>query len=208
MLTCNLTKLEVAFDQTRKIYPKLKPTDAALVASALSLMGRHAIALYDGEQYRWPEDYESLTSAMVPQIDMVQESIEPVKKSAKNAEEVEPVQLTVGLMPNLAAGESQLEGHDKLKALLSDILQEGVEFVYASGDIGWQWALDRANWTTITGQELQRKVKVKTSFTEGAIGIEMGTGTKKRASKAKAAVVAEVADVPEAVELPEVIEAE
>lgn len=187
MITCNLTKLESALEQTKKAYPKLKPTDAALVASALSLMGRHAVALYDGNQYLWPQDYETLTKAMVPAIEQVQESAEPVKKTAKSADEPEPAILTVGLAPNLAAGEAQLDGHNKLKALLSDMIQEGIEFTYSAPDIGWQWALDRANWTTITGQELPRKVKVKTAFTEGAVGIETGAGgAKKRASKAKA----------------------
>ncbi|HMS54929.1 MAG TPA: hypothetical protein PKA27_05975 [Fimbriimonadaceae bacterium] len=187
MITCNLTKLESALEQTRKAYPKLRPTDAALVASALSMMGRHAIALYDGQQYHWPEDYEALTAAMSKEVENINETVEAPKKSAKNAEEPEPVTLSVGLMPNLSAGERQLEGHDKLKALLSEAMTEGLEFNYQALDIGWQWALDRANWGTITGQDLARKIKVKATFTEGAVGIEAGTGTtKKRASRAKA----------------------
>ena len=44
MLTINLTKLETALEQVRKAYPKLQPTDAALLASALTLAGRHALA--------------------------------------------------------------------------------------------------------------------------------------------------------------------
>lgn len=168
----------------------MKPTDAALVASALVLTGRHALALYEGEQYSWTTDYEALTSALVRQIEMVDEQIEVPKKSAK--EEPEPVTITIGLMPNLAAGEKQLEGFDKLKAVLSDMLQEGVEFVYAPSDLGWQWALDRANWQTIAGRDINSRIKVKASFTEGAVGIETGSGTtKKRASKAKAAAAAE-----------------
>ena len=54
--------------------------------------------------------------------------------------------MTVGLMPNLSAGEKQLMGRKDLKALLSDALQDGVEFMYAPIDIGWQWALNRVNW--------------------------------------------------------------
>lgn len=190
MITCQLTKLEAALDQLRKSYPKLKPADAALVASALTLTGRHAVALYDGEQYTWPDDYDKLTHAMVGQLSMVQEGIEAAapKRVAKNAPEEEPIMVTVGLMPNLNAGEALLGDRDDLKTKLSDILQDGVEFVYANTDIGWQWALDRANWSTVAGAEMSRRIKIKAAFTEGAVGIEMGAaGPKKRASRAKAA---------------------
>jgi len=193
LITCHLTKMETALDQVRKSYPKLKPTDAALLTSALVLTGRHAMALYEGSQYTWPEDYEKLTSAMVAQLEMVNEGIETStpKKAAKGAAEEEPVVVTVGLMPNLSAGEKQLEGRDDLKTVLSDVIQGGVEYVYSSTDLGWQWALDRANWSTISGGELSRRIKIKASFTEGAIGIEMGTsGPKKRAGRSKAAPVA------------------
>jgi hypothetical protein len=193
LITCHLTKMETALDQIRKTYPKLKPTDAALLSSALVLTGRHAMALYEGAQYSWPEDYEKLTKAMVAQLEMVNEGIEATapKKTAKGAAEEEPVVVTVGLMPNLSAGEKQLEGREDLKTVLSEAIQQGVEFLYASTDLGWQWALDRANWSTISGGELSRRIKIKASFTEGAVGIEMGTaGPKKRASRAKAAVAA------------------
>lgn len=193
MITCHLTKLESALDQIKKAHPKLKPADAALIASSLSLTGRHAIAIYEGEQYKWPEENDGLTKAMVSQLLMVQEGIETTapKKTTKTAPEEEPVIVTVGLMPNLAAGERILGGRDDLKAKLSDILQEGVEFVYSGTDIGWQWALDRANWSTVADAELSRRIKIKASFTEGAVGIEMGAaGTKKKTTKAtKAAVV-------------------
>ncbi|MFN8220773.1 MAG: hypothetical protein U0S12_11670 [Fimbriimonadales bacterium] len=69
LITCNLTKLETALEATKKAYPKLKPTDAALVASALTLTGRHAIAIYDGTQYTWPEDYEKLTGAVARELE-------------------------------------------------------------------------------------------------------------------------------------------
>ena len=201
LITCHLTKLETALDQIKKSNPKMKPADAALIASALSLTGRHAIALYDGEQYKCPEEYDKLTKAMVSQMQMVQEGIETTtpKKTVKSVVEEEPVIVTVGLMPNLAAGERILEGRDELKAKLSDILQDGVEFVYSGIDILWQWALDRVNWSTISDMDMSRRIKIKASFTEGAVGVEMGAaGTKKKAtSKAKAAAAAAQAEVAE-----------
>lgn len=188
--------METALDQIRKTYPKLKATDAALLTSALVLTGRHALAIYDGEQFSWPEDYEKLTHAMVAQLDMVNSGIEPPKKTVKSPTDDEPVIVTVGLMPNLSAGEKALGKRDDLKTLLSEAIQNGVEFMYSSTDLGWQWALDRANWTTISGTEMSRRIKIKASFTEGAVGIEMGaTPVKKRGSK-KAAPVEEPA--PEA----------
>jgi hypothetical protein len=200
LITCQLTKLETALEQIRKAYPKLAPTDAAIVASALSLAGRHAIVLYDNEQYTWPEDYSKLTAAMSREMEQVQESIEPTVKKTKTTVEEEPITVSVGLMPNLSAGEKLMENHENLKAILSDALQKGVEFVYSPSDIMWQWALDRANWSTIAGKEISRRVRVKATFTEGAVGVEMGTGTtRKRATKAsKAAPEVEVdVDVPE-----------
>ena len=188
MITIQLTKLESALDQIRKTQPKLLAADAALIATALSVTGRHAISIYEAEQYVWPDDYERLTHAMIGQIEMVNEAIEnnTPKRVSKTAVEEEPVIVTVGLMPNLTAGEQVLADRDDLKVVLSDILQEGVEFVYASTDIGWQWALDRANWNTISGHDVSRRIKIKASFTEGAVGIEMGLGTpKKRPSRAK-----------------------
>jgi hypothetical protein len=196
LITCHLTKLETALDQIKKAHPKLKPADAALIASALSLTGRHAIAIYEGEHYKCPEEYDKLTKAMVAQLQMVQEGIDNTtpKKTAKTTTEEEPVIVTVGLMPNLAAGERILAGRDELKAKLSDILQEGVEFVYSGIDILWQWTLDRVNWSTVSESELSRRIKIKASFTEGAIGTEMGApGAKKKApTKASKAAAAEV----------------
>lgn len=185
MITIQLTKLESALDQIRKTQTKLAPADAALIATALSLTGRHAIAIYEGEQYVWPEDNERLTRAMVTQINMVNEAIEhnAPKRTSKTAVEEEPVSVSVGLMPNLTAGEQLLEGREDLKAVLSDLLQEGVEFAYNPTDIGWQWALDRANWNTISDGEVSRRIKIKASFTEGAVGIELGVGPKKRTTK-------------------------
>ncbi|HJP83488.1 MAG TPA: hypothetical protein VJ835_08280, partial [Fimbriimonadaceae bacterium] len=123
------------------------------------------------------------------------------KKTTKTAPEEEPVVVTVGLMPNLAAGERILEGRDELKAKLSDILSDGVEFVYSGIDILWQWALDRVNWNTVSDSELSRRIKIKASFTEGAVGVEMGAaGTKKKAPSKKAAAAAAAAEAVEAAE--------
>jgi hypothetical protein len=193
LITIQLTKLESALDTVRKTHTDLAPADAALIATSLSLTGRWAIALYESEQYVWPEGYEQLTRAMVGQIRQVNEAIESTapKRPSKTAVEEEPVNITVGLMPNLTAGEKILEGRDDLKAVLSDILQEGVEYAYSPTDIGWQWALDRANWNTISNGEISRRIKIKAGFTEGAVGIELGVGPKKRASRAKAVEVAD-----------------
>jgi hypothetical protein len=202
LITIQLTKLESALDQIRKTHTKLAPADAALIATSLTLTGRHALALYENEQYVWPDAYEQLTRAMVGQIRMVNEAIEhnAPKRTSKTAVEEEPVTVTVGLMPNLTAGEKLLEGREDLKVVLSDMLQEGVEYAYSPTDIMWQWALDRANWNTISGGEVSRRIKIKASFTEGAVGIEMGVGPKKRASRAKVAEIADVADIPEGAE--------
>lgn len=193
MITCHLTKLETVLDQVRKAYPKLKPSDAALVASGLSLAGRHARAIYDEQQFTWPGDYEKLCKAMVGQLDMIQQGLDAgTKKTTKATAEEEPVLVNVGLAPNVTAGESVLQDRSDLKALLGEVLAEGVEFVYAPSDIGWQWALDRANWSTVAGHEISRRVKVKVGFTEGAVGVELGAGgPKKRASKKAAEPVEE-----------------
>src|SRR5580692_10602904 len=124
MITCHLTKLETAFEQMRKSYPKLPPTDAALLASALTLTGRHALAIYDGTQYTWPDEYEDLTKAMVKELEQVNSGIEVQKKSKASVEE-EPITVNVGLAPNLSAGEKQLNERRDLKSLLSEALQEG-----------------------------------------------------------------------------------
>lgn len=187
MITCNLTKLETAVEQVRKAFPKLQPADAGRLASALVLTGRHAIALYDGNQYRWPEDCERLSKVLATQLEEAVKSAEPVKKAKTSAEE-EAVTLNVGLTPNFSAGEQRLEDRPDLKAALSDALQEGVEFVYSATDVGWQWALDRVNWSTVVGEDVVRRVRVKATFSEGAVGVEMGPTGKKKTSKAKATV--------------------
>lgn len=198
MISCQLTKLETALDQMKKQYPKLMPADAALLTAALSLTGRHALAVYEDKTYEWPKDIERLTMDMKPHVVQVQEALEAnvQKKSAKVAVEEEPVFLNVGLKPNYQAGEAILADREDLKTLLSDILAEGVEFSFSQNDIGWQWALDRVNWSTVVGQDLSRRIKARAAFTEGAVGIELGTAPKKRTSRK----VAEVAEEPELAE--------
>jgi hypothetical protein len=196
LIICNLTKLESAVDQIRKTHPKLLAADAALVASALSLTGRHAKAVYEGQYFIWPNDNEKLMVSMSGHLHSINavivESL-PKKITKNTILDDEPVVVNIGLAPNLAAGEDLLDTREDLKTLLSDILQAGVEFSYSSADIGWQWALDRANWNTISDGDLSRRIKIKALFTEGAVGSEQGTTTKKRtAKKADDVVVAAV----------------
>ncbi|HLO97635.1 MAG TPA: hypothetical protein VK171_03480 [Fimbriimonas sp.] len=190
MITCNLTKLESAVDQIRKTHPKLLAADAALVASALSVAGRHAKAVYEGQYFQWPADNQKLMESMSAHLHSVNEAIDEAtpKKMTKAAAaayalEEEPVTVNIGLAPNIPAGEEILKSRDDLKTLLSDVLAGGVEYVYGSQDIGWQWALDRANWNTISDGDLSRRIKIKANFTEGAVGVEQGANTKKRGGK-------------------------
>jgi hypothetical protein len=193
LIICNLTKLESAVDQIRKTHPKLLAADAALVASALSLTGRHAKAVYEGQYFIWPNDNEKLMVSMSGHLHSINavivESL-PKKITKNTILDDEPVVVNIGLAPNLAAGEELLNTREDLKTLLSDILQAGVEFSYSSADIGWQWALDRANWNTISDGDLSRRIKIKALFTEGAVGSEQGTTTKKRTAKKAEEVVA------------------
>ena len=190
MITIQLTKLESSFEQVRKSYPKLSPSDAALVATALVRTGRQAIAVYEGDHYSWPNDNEKLIQALTVEIKDLNSKIEPVKKSAKNHVEEEPIQASVGLIANYEAGESVLKTRNDLKTLLSDILKDGVEYSYTASDIGWQWALDRTNWKTAGSNEFSRRIRIKTAFTEGAVGVEIGlTPPKKKGRTAKVAEI-------------------
>lgn len=187
MITIHLTKLETALEQVRKSHPKLNPADQAMLANALVLAGRHAVALHEPKAYVWPDDYNEFTASLVGEVIQIQEQLDEGKKApkrvAKSAEAEEPIPLAIDLKPNYEAGESMLETRDDLKAVFSDALQEGVEYVYAGNDIGWQWALDRANWVTLSDEKITRKVKVKVRFAEGATGSELGGATKTKAKK-------------------------
>lgn len=187
MITIHLTKLETALEQVRKTHAKLNSADQAMLANALVLAGRHAIALHDSRSYVWPDEYNEFTGRLVGEVMQIQEQLDEGKKVpkrvTKSAEAEEPIPLTIDLKPNYEAGESMLESRDDLKAVFSDAMQEGVEYVYAGNDIGWQWALDRANWLTLSDESITRKVKVKVRFAEGATGSELGGTTKAKARK-------------------------
>lgn len=193
LIVCNLTKPETTLDQVKKAHPKLKPTDAALMATAIVLSGRFALVAYDEKPYRWPEDFDGLKGHLISHIRSIEDTLEvKVKKTAKTVVEEEAIEIKLGLSANFNAGEKILGEREDLKTLLSDLLTSGVEYHFSPTDIGWQWMLDRANWTTIGGQPLARKIKFKCQFADNSVGVEMtSTGARKRTSKAKAAPVAE-----------------
>lgn len=193
MIVCNLTKPESTLDQIKKAYPKLPQTDAALVAIALVLSGRDAKAVFEDKSYTWPSDYSNLTSALLGVLKIAQTDAEPAKKTkaALAAAEEEAVEVKIGLTSNYEEGEKILGDREDLKTLFSDILHKGVEFQYSGTDIGWQWSLDRANWSTLSNGELTRRIKLKAAFQGDSVGIEMGTGPKRRTSKKVAEPIAE-----------------
>ncbi len=191
LIVCNLTKPEATQEQVRKSYPKLSPTDVSQLSIALVLSGKYAIAHYDGESYRYPQDVEKFTKALSVTLNQIQSTVEPTKKAKAAAAEEEPVEVKVGLTCNTSEGENVLGTSDKLKALLGEVVKDGVEFQYTATDILWQWALDRANWSTISGGELTRRVKLKAVFQDSTMGTELGVGGKiKKVSKAAAAKAA------------------
>ncbi|MCC7101965.1 MAG: hypothetical protein IT206_02665 [Fimbriimonadaceae bacterium] len=207
MIVCNLTKPEATQEQVRKTYPKLGQTDVAQLSVALVLAGKYALAHYDGETYRYPEDVTKFTKALSVTLNQIQSTVEPTKKAKAAAAEEEPVEVKVGLSCNIVEGEHMLGDRKDLKALLGEAVKEGVEYQYTSTDILWQWALDRANWTTISGGELTRRVKLKAAFEDSTLGTELGVGgkVKKTRSPKAAAVVAEAAAGPEAVDIEEAL---
>jgi len=204
LITCNLTKPETTLDHVKKALPKLPQTDAALVATAIVLSGRHAKAVYEDKAYTWStEGYNSLTKAMLGHLHSIQVSLEPAKKTKAIllAMEEEVVEVKIGLVANIEEGEKILAGREDLKTIFSDLVHKGVEYQYSPLEIGWQWALDRANWHTLSDGELTRRIKHKATFQGDAIGTEMGlSGPKKRASK-KAAAIAEAAEADVEVEV-------
>lgn len=197
MFTVHLSKPEATLDAVKKAYPKLRASDAALLATAIVLTGRYAIADYDGRQFQWTKDHDELVAAVAQEVGQIQrEHTVKTKKAAKAMLEEEPAVVVVALTPNFAAAEKALGRRKDLIALLHKLGEEGLEYVYAPTDIGWQWALDRASWATHLNEELVRRVKIKTNFTEGAVGVEMGAaGTRKRASRAKASKAEKEAEV-------------
>lgn len=212
MIVCNLTKPEATQEQVRKAYPKLQQTDAAQISIALVLTGKYATAHYDGQDFKYPTDIERFTKALSVELNQIQQEQDTGKKLTKAAlaaQEEEPVEIKVGLSCNLEEGEKVLGANESLKTLLGEIVKGGVEFQYAATDILWQWALDRANWSTVSGGDLNRRVKLKANFMDSATGTELGVGGKtKRVAKPKTKEVAEIVEVEEApseVELEEAI---
>jgi hypothetical protein len=184
LITINLTKPELTFDAIRKSYKDLKPTDVALIATALIESGRFAVAKHDGQEYAWnADDYEGMTRSLFAEVAQVQEATDVEKKKTAKTEEPEAVTLSVHLKPSLPAGEAVLGDREDLKTLLSDILEEGVEFLFSPTDIGWHWTLERVNWATLSGGDLKRRVKFKPVFEEGAVAVELGPGGKRKATK-------------------------
>lgn len=198
MIVCNLTKPEATQEQVRKSYPKLGQTDVAQLSIALVLTGKYALAHYDGQTYRYPEDVNKFTKALSVTLNQIQSTVEPTKKAKAAAAEEEPVEVKVGLSCNLVEGEHVLGDRKDLKALLGEVVKEGLEFQYTPTDILWQWALDRANWTTISGGELTRRVKLKTNFEDSTLGTELGVGGKIKKTRATRAVTIVDEAVPEA----------
>lgn len=192
MIVCNLTKPEATLDQVRKMYPDLQHTDAACLAAAIVLAGKYAVAHYDEEAFYYPDDVPNLTKAISREVKQIQAELEPVKKTkaAAAAEEEQPVELKVGLTCNLEEGEKVLGDREDLKTLLSDTIQKGVEYHYGPTDVLWQWALDRANWSTISGGELTRRVKLRATYQDTAVGVDLGTVSGKRKAARAARPVA------------------
>jgi len=210
LIVCNLTKPEATLDQVKKSYPKLSQTEAALVAAALVLSGRHARAEYDGITYDWPEDNNRLQQALTTELAQLQQSADPPpKKTAKNAVEEEAVEVKVGLKANFNAAEPFLGDREDLKTLLGDILQAGVEYQYSPTDILWQWALDRANWNTVSDGDLTRRVKLRATFIDSTVGTELGVGGVKKRKKASDVEKAEKAVIePEVLSIDPVTDAD
>lgn len=208
MIVCNLSKPESTLDQVKKAYPKLQTTDAGLLASSLVIAGREAQAVYEGGSYTWPADINDLCKALLRQLSMLQEEQAPVKKTkaAMAALEEEAVEVKVGLTANYAHAEKLLGTRDDLKTLFSDILNGNIEYQYTAQDIGWQWALDRVNWTTVSGGDLTRRVRLKATFQGDVVGTEMGLTKKRVTRKAKPLAEDEATEATESTEAAEAAE--
>lgn len=184
MITCNLNKPESTFNTIRKAYEDLKPTDIALIATALVESGRFADMTHDGQDYPWtPDQYEPLTASVAREVAQLQEAFEGEKATAtkKAKAENEEVTMNVVLKPSVAAGEMNLGDRKDLKTLFGDILKDGVEFMFTPADIGWLWTVSRINWTTTLEQDLKRRVKFQAVFAEPHESSELSsTGKKKK----------------------------
>ena len=182
MLICSLQKPESTLDQIRKGYTKLKPTDVALLSIAVVLCGRYALAHYEEEQYDWPKDYDRLTKALLRELEIAKQSTEePTKKTAKAAAETPVPEIKIHLIPNYVAGERFLGDREDLKKILSELLTEGIEYTTTPNDIGWQWALDRADWSVLSNGECTQKVHFATEFPPVEVKKKTKTASKKAA---------------------------
>ena len=209
MIVCNLTKPEAVLDQVKKSYTQLSQTDAAQIANGILLSGKYSLAVYDSVQYRYPEDIDKLAKQLLIELNQIQMATEPVKKTkaVMAALDEEPVEVKIGLICDINAAEKALGDREDLKTLLGEIIKEGVEFQYGPIDILWQWALDRTNWSTMSGGELTRRVRLRSEFQDTSVGTEIGsTGAKKKAPKKVAPITsAPDADAEVAVETEEEI---
>ncbi len=185
LISCNLTKPESTFDQVRKAYADLKPIDVCLVATAIVECGHFAKVAYDGKEYAWPSDQSTLAKALVGDVQTASnpnDEPKPKKISKAKAKLMEEtvLKLSIPIVANQQAGEALLGKRKDLKTLLGDILKEGVEYLYTPTDIRWRWALERVNWSTVSGGELPHHVMFLPEFTDNCIGIELGPGGKRK----------------------------
>jgi hypothetical protein len=188
LISCNLTKPESTFDQVRKAYADLKPIDVCLVATAIVECGHFAKVVHDGTEYSWPGDQGALAKALAGDVmaasgaDEAPKAKKISKAKAKLIEET-VLRLSIPIVANQQAGEAILGKRKDLKTLLGDILKEGVEYLYTPTDIRWRWALERVNWSTVSGGELPHHVMFLPEFTDNSIGVELGPGGKKKKTK-------------------------
>jgi hypothetical protein len=188
LISCNLTKPESTFDQVRKAYADLKPIDVCLVATAIVECGHFAKVVHDGTEYSWPGDQGALAKALAGDVraasgaDETPKAKKISKAKAKLIEET-VLRLSIPIVANQQAGEAILGKRKDLKTLLGDILKEGVEYLYTPTDIRWRWALERVNWSTVSGGELPHHVMFLPEFTDNSIGVELGPGGKKKKTK-------------------------
>jgi hypothetical protein len=186
LISCNLTKPESTFDQVRKAYENLKPIDVALVATAIVECGHFAKVVHDGKEYVWPADQNALAGALVGDVqaasDVTNGEVKPKKLSKAKQKLVEEtvLRLSIPIAANQQAGEALLSKRKDLKTLLGDILKEGVEYLYTPTDIRWRWALERVNWSTVSGGELPHHVVFQPEFVDNCIGVELGPGGKRK----------------------------
>lgn len=186
MITCSLAKPEATLDQVRKMYPKLQATDASMVATALVLSGRYAFLNYQGEIFTWPEDIDNLPKKMLPEIQLLDKDVNEVnKQNSKSGLEPDTPEFKLNLVPNYNKVEEILKDRDELLKLVSDLLEDGVEYSYAPNDVGWQWSLEKINWTTVSNGETSKRVKFHVDFSGNSVAVEHGAASKKKKAKKK-----------------------